>query len=250
MPTGTTLSGRDASGGIVLIYSPTNPVEYITGEETSYVTNIYSIAKEFRTTTKETIYQAFESPGLITSAEDVSTARRKFIKTCKELESAYAKLGRVTFGNLKQSSKPGIISAKPRYVENDRRGKYGFPKGSFETTDASIDAGALREVFEETALQLDPSRLEDIDKMVNPGGESHYAVFKYRLTAREYDHYKAHLRIKNLSTENELQNVAFRAIPQNTRSFFTNKGSRNAYNITREHKGGRRRRTYKKRRTV
>jgi 8-oxo-dGTP pyrophosphatase MutT (NUDIX family) len=249
MPTGTTLSGRDASGGIVLICSPTNPVEYITGEETSYVTNISSITKGFRTKAGETIHQAFESPGLITSEEDVSAARRKFVNSCKELEAAYAKLGRVTFGNLKQSSKPGIISAKPRYVESGRRGRYGFPKGSFEVTDASIDAGALREVFEETAIQLDPSRLEDINRLVNPGGATYYAVFKYRLTADEYNHYKAHLRIKHLSTENELQNIAFRAIPKNVKEFFTNKGSRNAYN-TQKHGGGRRRRTYKNRRQM
>lgn len=249
MPTGRTLSGTDASGGIVLIYSPTNPVEYITGEETSYVTNVSSIAKGFRTKTKETIYEAFESPGLVTSDDDVSTARRKFVNSCKELALAYDTLGRVTFGNLKQSSKPGIISAKPRYVEAARRGRYGFPKGSFELTDASIDAGALREVFEETAIQLDPSRLEDINRLVNTGGDTYYAVFKYRLTADEYNHYKAHLRIKHLSTENELQNIAFRAIPKNVKEFFTNKGSRNAYN-TQKQKGGRRRRTYKNRRPL
>jgi 8-oxo-dGTP pyrophosphatase MutT (NUDIX family) len=250
MPTGRTLSGRDASGGIVLIYSPTNPVEYITGEETTYVTKDKAVAEKFRTSSDETIYQAFESPGLMTSEEDVSAARRKFVRSCKELEAAYVKLGRVTFGNLKQSSKPGIISAKPRFVETGRRGKVGFPKGSFETTDASIDAGALREVFEETAIQLDPSRLEDTGKMVNPGGDSYYVIFKYRLTVEEYNHYKAHLRIKHLSTENELQNVAFRSIPQNTKAFFTNKGSLNAFTMTRGWRGGRRRRTYKKRRTV
>ena len=177
MPTGRTRAGVDASGGIVLIYNKTGPKQFITGEETSYVTDQKNIVKFFRTAAHEDIYGAFLAP-----EASLKAAEAKFARSCEELENANRLLGRVTYGNVKKSSKKGFLSAKPRYVEFERRGKYGFPKGSYETTDASVDAGAIREVSEEIGLQLNPTRLVDVNKTVLMGGKSNYAVFHYELT--------------------------------------------------------------------
>ena len=244
MPTGKTLAGVDASGAIVLIYKTGPLTEYITGEETSYVADS-KIFVNFESVEDVDIFSAFEAPGSIDSFKQLTAARRKFIQSCVELEQTFADydIGRVTFGNLKNSSKPGKMSAKPRYVERARRGKFGFPKGSFELTDKSIEATALREVWEETNLTLDPSRLVDTKKQVNTGGQSHYAIFHYELKDDEYRRMVAHLRIKNIGHENELHHLAFRTIPANRDKFFTNMASRKAYNTTAKGRGGSRRKT-------
>jgi len=247
MPTGKTLAGVDASGAIVLIYKTGKPNEYITGEETSYVAD-NPFFKNFESVEDIDIFSAFEAPGSIDSYKELTAARRKFIQSCVELEQTFADydIGRVTFGNLKNSSKPGKISAKPRFVEKGRRGKFGFPKGSYELTDKSIEASALREVWEETNLTLDPSRLVDTKKLVNTGGQSNYAIFQYELKDDEYRRMVAHLRIKNIGRENELHHLAFRTIPPNRDKFFTNLASRKAYAALSKNGGRRTRRKTRK----
>jgi 8-oxo-dGTP pyrophosphatase MutT (NUDIX family) len=242
MPTGRTRAGVDASGGIVLIYNKTGPKQFITGEETSYVTDNKNIVKFFRTAANEDIYAAFLAPEASQKA-----AEAKFARSCEELEDANRVLGRVSYGNVKQSSKKGFLSAKPRYVEFDRRGKYGFPKGSYETTDASVDEGALREVSEEIGLSLDPSRLVDVHKTILMGGKSNYAVFHYELTDAEQTKIKADLVKKNKDRYSELHSIQFRAIPKNHETFFTNMGSRKAYEQTINAKQGGTRRTRRRR---
>jgi len=247
MPTGRTLSGKDASGGLVMIYRNSDPKEFIMGEETDYVTANKSVAKQFRTRAREDIYGAFLSPGTVTNPGDLENARRKFADSCQQLENSNRTLGKVTFGIPKDSSKPGNISAKPRYVTRPHR--YGFPKGSFETTDASIDAGALREVLEETGIVLDPARLVDADTLIHMGGDSNYSVFKYELTEDEYNKYKSDLLIKNTSRENELHDIKFRIVPQVLGDFFTNMGSRKAYTTLFAGRGGSRRTRRQRRKT-
>jgi 8-oxo-dGTP pyrophosphatase MutT (NUDIX family) len=222
-----------------MIYRNSEPKEFITGEETDYVSANKIIAKKFRSRNGEDIYAAFLSPGTITVPANLENARRKFAESCQDLEDYNRMLGKVSYGIPKDSSKPGKISAKPRFVFRSKR--YGFPKGSFETTDVSVDAGALREVGEETGIALDPARLVDADTVIHMGGDSNYSVFTYELTEDEYNAYKAALVIKNASRENELHDIQFRIIPTTLGDFFTNAGSRKAYEALFPRKGGARR---------
>jgi 8-oxo-dGTP pyrophosphatase MutT (NUDIX family) len=166
------------------------------------------------------------------------------------LEQAFPELGRVTYGEFKQSSKPGKISVKARVVPSEKRTKFGFPKGGYKgpgepDADASLNDTALREVYEETSLRLEPLRLIDTDYIsTGPRGER-YAIFHYKLTEAEYKNIKENdiFVKKNAQRENELQAVQFIRIPQISDNFFTNLVSNKAYThthgkIQKKHSGG------------
>lgn len=235
---GRTADGIEAAGAIVLIYTDSEPKKFIMGEETSYlIEKKPELVKKFRSNTGENIYNAFLSPGTIASPNDVERAKVKFTTVCNEIDSSLLGrlLGGVTFGNLKDSSTPGYISAKPRFVEDWRRKKYGFPKGSYETVDGTIEAGALREVREELGLILDPTRLINVRRLVKTGGTSSYAVFHYVVTAEEYATMTAAMELKSKSKENELRSFEFREISAKNNAkqeFFTNNASKTAYHET------------------
>ena len=258
---GRTADGTVAAGAIVLIYTDSEPRKFIMGEETSYVIEKQpEIVKKFVSKAGEDIYKAFLSPGTVKSPINVTRAKAKFATICEEIDSDMfgRALGGVTFGNLKDSSTPGYISAKPRYVEGWRRKKYGFPKGSYEEKDKTIEAGGLREVREELGLILDPARLHNVRKLVKTGGTSSYAVFHYIVTAEEYKNMTETMAEKSKSKDNELRSFGFLEIPSNSakQDFFTNNASKLAYQETiLGFRGGRRntrrkRRTYKNRRSL
>ena len=252
MPTGKTGNNKDASGALVFIYRDKAPFKFLTGEETDYVTDNKTISKTFRTLSGETIFEAFEAPGTVKNPEHILEAKKKFAHSSEQLEDLYSRvLGRVTYGNVKDSSKPGKISAKARHVKPERRDKFGFPKGSYEITDKTIEDTAVREVKEEIGINLDKSRLEDTKQQIVTGGSSNYAIFKYRLTDAEYKSVKTVLKINNSSREAELQSLKFRAIPAKYDDFFTNQASKKAYEKTfkKTPGGARRLRTLKNRRT-
>lgn len=256
---GRTADGTVAAGAIVLIYTDSEPKKFILGEETSYVIEKKpELVAKFRSSMGENIYNAFLSPGTIKSPSDVTQAKAKFAAVCHEIDSSFfgRTLGGVTFGNLKDSSTPGYISAKPRFVEATRSGKYGFPKGSYEVFDGTIETGALREVREELGLILDPARLRNVGKLVKTGGTSNYAVFHYIVTAEEYATMAESMDLKEKSKENELRSYGFREIPSTNnaqKEFFTNNASKTAYQETFLGRGGARktrsRRRSKNRRT-
>lgn len=258
---GRTADGTVAAGAIVLIYTDSEPRKFIMGEETSYVIEKQpDLVKKFVSKAGEDIYKAFLSPGTVKSPSDVIKAKAKFATICEEIDSDMfgRALGGVTFGNLKDSSTPGYISAKPRYVEGWRRNKYGFPKGSYEEKDKTIEAGGLREVREELGLILDPARLVNVRKLVKTGGTSSYAVFHYIVTAEEYKSMTETMAEKSKSKDNELRSFGFLEIPTTNsarQNFFTNNASKLAYQETfLGFRGGRRtrrkRRTYKNRRSL
>jgi len=261
---GKTIKGVDANGGIVIVYykDKTGPI-FLLGQETAYLSES-SHVKHFKTSEGENIQDAFLFPGDINNKADVDKAKKKFTKVCKELETFNPRfIKHVTFSDLKNSSKKGFISGKPRWVAipevkvskfNFKRradelapiDRYGFPKGgyisgknyvkksnnSMDIEDFSINDTVVRECYEETSIKLDKNKLNDTDTLFTSGGTSKYALFTYELSDFEFEaiHSMGLLVKKNKEYENELHNVQFLRIPEGeNKKFFTNSISREVY---------------------
>jgi 8-oxo-dGTP pyrophosphatase MutT (NUDIX family) len=233
---GRTLRGAEAEGALVMLYytDELGP-QFVMGEETSYVTEDKTFIEKYKTEQKESIYETFAINGVL--PKDNDALHVTFAKLCVDLERIYPELGHVTYGEFKQSSKPGKISAKARYVVRDRRNRLGFPKGGYKPpsepdADASLNDTAMREVKEETSLLLDPLRLIDANYISSAPKGDRYAVFHYELTPEEYTLITSTgiFAKKNAERENELHNVQFIRVPEERRdSFFTNNVSKNAF---------------------
>ena len=233
---GRTLRGGEAEGALVMLYytDELGP-QFVMGEETSYITDDNDFIEKYKTEQKTSIYETFAVNGVLPKDKDV--AHVSFAKLCAHLERTYPELGRVTYSEFKQSSKPGKISAKARYVVSDRRNKLGFPKGGYKPptepdADASLNDTAMREVKEETSLVLDPLRLIDANYISRAPKGDRYAVFHYELTEEEYTLITSTgiFAKKNAERENELHNVQFIRVPEKHHdSFFTNLVSKNAF---------------------
>jgi 8-oxo-dGTP pyrophosphatase MutT (NUDIX family) len=231
MPSGTTERGQQADGAIILVYYQD---KFLMGEETVYVTDNKELDKSYRTNTGQKIEDAFLSPGSTYNEKDIQNAKAKFSELCRDIESKTNSIKHVTFADFKDSYKEtGYIKAKPRYVPDERRNLYGFPKGSYELKDSTIETTAFRECNEETSLVLNPDRIKDQQTLVPTGRKSRYAVFHYKLTKPEYDAFSIMIAEKNRSRENELHNLKFIKVPEgDPRSFFTNAASKEAYEQT------------------
>jgi hypothetical protein len=232
MQTGKTMSGIDASGAMVIVYykDKDEPL-FLMGQETIYLTESKNLG-DFKSKENEGVHAGFLIKGSMNNEADVIQARRKFTRLCKELED-YSKT-HVTYGDMKNSSKAGYISAKPRCVADKNKTKYGFPKGGFEqNVDKSVNHTAIRECRQETSVELDIKRLVETEHLIASGSKnSYYKIYLYNLTKIEYDEiYRSKLlETQNADYENELHNVCFKRIPNiNFRDFFINTISRVAY---------------------
>jgi len=234
---GKTILGKDVSGAIVLVYTldAAGPI-FLMGEETQYVSDDKIIKQKYKSPDGENIYKAFEHSGSTGNTSQLAAANKKFTKNARDLESKYPVLGRVTYANVKNSSKPGIISAKARFVPDNRRDSYGYTKGSYEPSlDASVNDCAVREVWEEIGIHLDITRLNDTDICIYSGPTSEYEIFLYELTSEEAADLISNNTLVNkmAESENELHNVHFIRVPEkNRKSFFTNLISRTAFEKT------------------
>jgi 8-oxo-dGTP pyrophosphatase MutT (NUDIX family) len=234
---GKTILGKDVSGAIVLVYTldAAGPI-FLMGEETEYVSDNKTIKQNYKSPDGENIYKAFEHPGSTGNSVQLAAANKKFAKSASDLESKYRILGRVSYANVKNSSKPGIISAKARYVPIERRDSYGYTKGSYEPSlDASVNDCAVREVWEEIGIHLDIMRLNDTGISINSGPTSKYEIFLYELTSEEAAEIITNNTLVNkmAEPENELHNVQFIRVPEkNRKSFFTNLISRTGFEKT------------------
>jgi len=246
---GRTLKGKEAEGALVLIYfTDSQGLQFVMGQETTFLTDNKEFLEKYKKTIKESLYDTFIVDGTLPA--DTHTAHAQFIRKCEVLEKAFPELGRVTYSEFKQSSKPGKISVKARVIPSEKRTKYGFPKGGYKgpgdpDADASLNDTALREVYEETSLHLEPLRLIDTNYISVGSRGERYAIFHYELTDAEYKSIKDNsvLVKKNAERENELQAIQFIRIPSKTDIFFTNLVSNKAYTHTRDkigkkHTGG------------
>lgn len=238
---GLTKNNVEAYGAIIVVYfmDRGGPI-FLMGQETSFLTES-GYTKSFKTSDGENIYDAFLSPGDITNAAQLEKAKEKFTKICKEIENSFQGkrlIGHVTFDEPRNSSKVGFISAKPRYVNNEKKDKMGFIKGGHkQARDTSIDETAIRECFEETSVKLDITKLVDSNIQIYPDFEKKtpYSLFQYELSELEYDSIRdTNMLInKNSSYENELHNIRFITIPKMSvrdyRGFFINNVSTEVY---------------------
>ena len=234
MPVGKTEKGINADGSIIMIYYQD---KFLLGEETVYITDNKDIDRLYRDNAGKKIEEAFLWPGSTDNEEDSINAKAKFSDLCRDIELKTHSIRHVTFADFKDSYKePGFIKAKPRYVPGDRRNFYGFPKGSYELKDDSLETTAFRECHEETSIVLNPDRIKDQQTLVPTGKKSKYAVFHYKLTKPEFDALSLMILEKNEDRENELHNIKFIKVPPgDPRKFFTNAASKEAYEQT-QHK--------------
>jgi 8-oxo-dGTP pyrophosphatase MutT (NUDIX family) len=231
MPIGKTQNGVEALGSIILIYYRD---EFLMGRETTFLTDDKDVVANYKTNDGETIYAGFLSPGQLENDENSKTAKRKFARTCVDIEKKLPDIPRVTYADLKNSrTNPGFITAKPRYVVKEKRYLYGFPKGSYENKDATLQDTIIRECSEETNIDINPERLIDTGILAPNGKKTSYAVFHYKLTKPEYEKFLKIIEEKNKSRENELHNIQFIKIPTtNLKDFFINSVSKDAYSLT------------------
>lgn len=235
MSHGKTINGKNADGGIVIVYyiDRLGPI-FLMGQETTFLTEVHKMTT-FKSKDEEDIWKAFLHKGDLSNKKDLDAAKKKFTKICKELELFNPRfLKHVTFSDVKNSkASPGNISAKPRCVKEENMDRYGFTKGGYNNSlDASINDTVVRECFEETSIQLDITRLVDTEELYNTKGDKKYALFLYELTTLEYEsiHTDAILERKNTDYENELHNIRFMRIPTgNLKNFFINSISHETY---------------------
>jgi len=233
MPRGKTENGMVADGAIVMIYYQD---KFLMGEETTYATDNHEVMNSYRTNAGLTADEAFLSPGSTDNDIDIITAKAKFAHLCRDIEYKNRSIGRVTFADFKDSHKgPGFIKAKPRYVSAERKNLYGFPKGSYELEDPTLETTAFRECHEETSIVLNPDRIIDQQTLVSTGRKAKYAVFHYKLTKPEYEAFSIMIAEKNQDRENELHHIKFIQVPSpDYRHFFTNGASKEAYEQTKD----------------
>jgi 8-oxo-dGTP pyrophosphatase MutT (NUDIX family) len=231
MPTGKTEKGQEADGSIIIIYYQD---KFLMGEETVYATDNRELKRTYKTNDGLTADEAFLSPGTTDNDEDIEKAKIKFAALCSDIETKNRSLERVTFADFKDSYKePGFIKGNPRYVPPERRNLYGFPKGSYELKDGTLETTAFRECYEETSVVLNPDKIKDQEVLVSTGRKAKYAVFHYKLTKPEFDAFSLMIAEKNKSRENELHHIKFIKVPSgDPRYFFTNAASKEAYEQT------------------
>lgn len=258
MSSGKTMSGKEASGGMVIVYymDRLGPI-FLMGQETTYLTETHNVTA-FRSSEGKNVRESFLYKGDIKNAEDLAAAKKKFTRVCKELEAFNPRfIKRVTFGDVKMSKgSPGYISAKPRCVGDDNAGRYGFTKGGYEASeDGSINDTVVRECEQETAVKLDIKRLIETKKLFSKG-KAPYALYLYELTASEYQsiHDNNTLTKKNADYENELHDIKFIRVPKmDLKKFFINTISREAYedsiDIINAKKGGKKTRRVRRKPT-
>jgi len=222
MPIGRTRAGRRAEGALVIVYHMDGAVpEMLMGEESKYVIDYPDHAAKYAADFGKDLRAAFTFPGNFARPADQLAAHAFFSATAVAMESKMG-LGRINYADFKKSSMAGLISAKPRFVPSTLKSKLGFTKGGYSTSDPTLEHTAVREVEEETGVQLDIRRLVDTRREIHD-----YAVFLYRLTPAEYRTIVdgGILDRKNASRFNELQNIHFARKP----AVFANTMSQDAY---------------------
>jgi len=231
MPIGKTRKNVEALGSIILISYRDN---YLMGRETSFVTDDKTIVAHYKTNSGENIFEGFLIPGTIENEEDLKAAKNKFTNTCIDLENKIPDISRVTFADVRNSrSNPGFIAANPRYVVADRRDLLGFPKGSYENKDKTLENTIIRECTEETGVFINPIKLIDTGILAPTGKKTNYAVYHYKLTKSEYEKIIMIIEEKNKSRENELHDIQFTKISNgDPKNFFINCISKEAYSRT------------------
>jgi len=231
MPIGKTRKNVEALGSIILISYRDN---YLMGRETSFVTDDKTIVAHYKTNSGENIFEGFLIPGTIENEEDLKAAKNKFTNTCIDLENKIPDISRVTFADVRNSrSNPGFIAANPRYVVADRRDLLGFPKGSYENKDKTLENTIIRECNEETGVFINPIKLLDTGILAPTGKKTNYAVYHYKLTKSEYEKIIMIIEEKNKSRENELHDIQFTKISNgDPKNFFINCISKEAYSRT------------------
>jgi 8-oxo-dGTP pyrophosphatase MutT (NUDIX family) len=231
MPQGKTESGLKADGSVVIIYY--NDL-YLMAQETKYLTDSQELSKWFLNIKGESLFDTFLHKGTTENTEDLEKAKHRFALATEQLERIFPEIPRITYADFKNSrTNPGHISAKPRYVAEERRRLFGFPKGSYETKDLTLKHTAARECFEETGIILNIDKLDDKRTLVSTGRGGFYLVYHYKLTKMDYENCINIIRKKNQERENELHNIQFMRIPKgDPRDFFINVVSKEAYEQT------------------
>lgn len=231
MPQGKTDAGLLADGSVVIIYY--NDL-YLMAQETKYLSDSQDMSNKFLNQKGKSLFEAFLQKGSIDDIGDLEKAKNRFATITEQLERLFPEIPRITYADFKNSrGNPGHISAKPRYVAEERRTLFGFPKGSYEYKDLSLKTTAFRECQEETGIALQVDKLDDKNTLVPTGRGSFYNVYHYKLTKPEYENFTQTITIKNQDRENELHNIQFIRIPKgDPRDFFINAVSKEAYERT------------------
>ncbi len=203
-------------------------------QETKYLTDSIDFSNKFLTLKGKNLFETFLQKGSTDNKNDVTKAKQRFSILTEQLEHIFPDIPHITYADFKNSrGNPGQISAKPRYVAEERRMLFGFPKGSYETKDLSLKHTAARECFEETGIVLNIDKLEDTRALASTGRGGFYLVYHYKLTKSEYENCIDIINEKNRERENELHNIQFIRIPKgDPRDFFINVVSKEAYERT------------------
>jgi ADP-ribose pyrophosphatase YjhB (NUDIX family) len=223
------LHAIDASGALVIVYHMDGAVpELLMGEETKFVSDDKGHVSKYARDFGKSIFDAFTYKGTITTPADVEHAHAYFAATAAALEGAN-RIGHITYADFKKSSKPGLISAKPRFVPWENSGRLGFTKGGYIAADGNVKNTGVREVFEETGITIDPAKLISTGQLIaaDRAGTTKYAIYLYKLSDREYQTIVDDkiLEKKNASRFNELHNIRFARRPTQ----FANALSEQAY---------------------
>lgn len=222
-PGGKTKAGKDASGAIVIIhFTEAGKTNMLMGQETKFLTDNSDAKTDYKKKFNKTLYEVFTTKGDASNQADMLKALSIFSAEAQKIENTFRlKYGHITFADVKNSSKSTAtdkyISAKPRYVRFEDASKYGFTKGSYKRIDISVEGTAVREVKEETDVDIDISRLIDTGKLLFSDKERKvpYALFYYELTPQELASIRLNKVIekKNADRQNELHQVQFREAP-------------------------------------
>jgi ADP-ribose pyrophosphatase YjhB (NUDIX family) len=219
----------DASGALVIVYHMDGAEpELLMGEESKFVSDDKSHVAKYARDFGKSLFDAFTYKGDIGTPADVEQAHAYFARTAAALEAAN-RIGHVTYADFKKSSKPGLISAKPRFVPWENNGKLGFTKGGYIAADGTVEHTGAREVFEETGITIDPTKLINTHQLISADrvGTTRYAIYLYKLSEKEYQSIVDDkiLEKKNASRFNELHNIRFARRPAQ----FANSLSEQAY---------------------
>jgi len=227
MPTGITRTGNRADGALVIVYHMDGAEpEMLMGEETVYVTDYEEQIAKYRRDFHTSIRDAFTYPGNVNLPANLAAANTYFAAKTAAM-NAVSSIGRITYADVKNSSKAGLISAKPRFVLN--KGSLGFTKGGYEHSDRTLENTAVREVMEETGVIIEGGRLVDTGQLLytNKKKDTQYVVYLYKLSDAEYRAITdgGILLRKNADWYNELQSIRFARRP----AVFANAISEEAY---------------------
>lgn len=177
------------------------------------VKNIFGINGPLFLVGKETYYASDAIPEIIPfqtipaeEADTVEEAETIFSKRAKNFEKNPALLGLrfcSTFSFDTPRLRPEGWTTNFRQVPPEVI--YGFPKGKRRrSADASPQATALRELEEETGIELRPEQLHPLSI------DRDYHFFLYTIsTQAEYDAAEATIKAKNARANSELQDISF-----------------------------------------